>query len=377
MRAITKKRKSNSKKIIKQIPIQQDPFGQIKMVLLVFALLLVLSFNFFIKVDVRAQDSDQAISVETLLREHNEYRKENGVSELRLNNLLISSSRSKGEIMIDAQCWSHYCPAGKSPWDFFDDVNYNYIYAGENLAEGYYNIDSLMQAWINSRTHRENIIKPEFSEVGFSILYGDYLNNPNNILVVVHFGSTLDSAEILSQQNPVLEITSPLNDTTTSQSNIEILGNINGLDNARVFNNNVVQGNAQISGGSFSFRVINLQEGKNTIWVEGNNEFTTINSNQLNVTYTKPVENINSQFIFVNDTQGNLTITQDNKNLINLIFIGFLALIFLIDVVVISRTRAISSKKSFSHYHLSLVLLLGIVVLIGGFAGQIQNGLSV
>jgi len=374
MKASLKNKKN--KFVNAQVQIKNSKYNFIRRTALFVFAIGVLSFNVLAKVDISAENNSDAITMENLLQAHNEYRKENGVSELKLNNLLNISSAKKGDVMIVNQCWSHYCPPGKSPWDFFDDASYDYIYAGENLAEGYYSIDSLMQAWINSKTHRDNIVKSDFTEVGFSILYADYLNNSNNLLVVAHFGST-PNGSVISAQNPQIKITSPEDNFQTSEESLNLSGTVNGLDKVRVFNNSALNGEADISGGIFTYRIQKLNNGINTIWVDGSNNETTINSNKINVNFTSVNAQDQNQFVLVSNTENGLEISPGNKNLVNLIFIAFLAIIFLADIILLSRTAALHSTKSFSHYHLALVMLVGLIILMGGFAGQIQNGISV
>ncbi len=365
------------KKITKNITpiVQNAKFTFIKRVALFVLALSIISFNVLVKIDVKAGNNSEAITIENLLRAHNEYRKEQGVPELKLSNLLIVSSGQKGQIMIDNQCWSHYCPQGKSPWDFFDDAQYDYIYAGENLAEGYYTIDTVMQAWINSKTHRDNIIKPEFTEIGFSILYGDYLNNSNNVLVVAHFGSTANGAEVFSAQNPEVQITSPEDNYQTTSESLDISGTVTGLDDLEVFNNNQLDGNADISGGIFTYRIDKLSQGNNSIWVSASNSNTELSSNKINVIFNQPLAE-STNYELVSSSEEGFSIALENKNLINLVFIAFLIVIFLADIILVSRTSALSSKKSFSHYHVGLFVLLALIIAIGGFAGQIQNGIT-
>lgn len=49
------------------------------------------------------------------------------------------------------------------------ESGYPYAHAGENLAEGFYNTDLIVTAWINSPTHYENIVKPEYREIGIGV----------------------------------------------------------------------------------------------------------------------------------------------------------------------------------------------------------------
>ena len=115
--------------------------------------------------------------------------------------------------MLAADCWSHYCPDNRSPWEYFDDVNYNYLFAGENLAEGFFLDEDAMVAWMNSPSHRENILKPEYKEVGFGVVHGNFQGQEDNTVIVAHFGARQDeSVAVLSEiydfliQNPNVNI---------------------------------------------------------------------------------------------------------------------------------------------------------------------------
>jgi len=130
---------------------------------------------------------------QAVISSHNSERLKLGLPALKENNLLDLSAEAKGEAMLKSNCWSHYCPNGESPWDFFKQVGYVYSYAGENLAEGFNDLPGVMVAWMNSKSHRENILNPNFTQIGVAILIGDYQNIKNNVLVVVHFGTPENS----------------------------------------------------------------------------------------------------------------------------------------------------------------------------------------
>src|SRR6185436_20656588 len=76
-----------------------------------------------------------------------------------------------------------------------------YIYAGENLAEGFDDNTTVMDAWMNSPTHKENILKPEFREIGIGGARGTYQGEQNNTIVVIHFGTQVNSYYNLPSNN--------------------------------------------------------------------------------------------------------------------------------------------------------------------------------
>jgi uncharacterized protein YkwD len=107
---------------------------------------------------------------------------------LKYNSLLSRSATTKADDMFINNYWSHNSPRGKSPWDFFRSVGYHYSLAGENLAKDFADTENLVRAWMNSPTHRENIINPRFQEIGIAVVSGT-LNGLRTTLVVEHFAS--------------------------------------------------------------------------------------------------------------------------------------------------------------------------------------------
>ena len=90
--------------------------------------------------------------------------------------------------MFKNQYFNHISPSNKTPWDFIKAANYTYVYAGENLAIGYDDSTELHNAWMNSPSHRENIMNPNFREIGIAKVSGTY-EGASTIIVVQMFGS--------------------------------------------------------------------------------------------------------------------------------------------------------------------------------------------
>ena len=64
--------------------------------------------------------------------------------------------------------FSHTRPNGKAWYT----VNSN-IQGGENLAYGFNDADSATEAWMNSPTHRDNILYPDFEKIAISVYVTD------------------------------------------------------------------------------------------------------------------------------------------------------------------------------------------------------------
>ena len=128
------------------------------------------------------------ITVTDLLNDTNAERAKNGASPLTLNDKLTAAAQAKAADMFVHQYWAHTSPQGRDPWSFITAAGYNYLYAGENLARDFADSASVVQAWMNSPSHRENLVNPRYLEVGFAVVNGKY-NNYETTLVVQMFGT--------------------------------------------------------------------------------------------------------------------------------------------------------------------------------------------
>ncbi len=128
------------------------------------------------------------ITIEKLLEKTNQERTSGGLPPLHYNDQLATAACNKGQDMFTYNYWAHYRPGdGTAPWHFIKQSGYQYEYAGENLAQGFLFSDAVVQGWMNSPTHRANIMRPEYDDVGFCVTNG-VLQNEETTLVVQMFG---------------------------------------------------------------------------------------------------------------------------------------------------------------------------------------------
>lgn len=146
------------------------------------------------------------ISVQKLLLLTNKQREENGLTLLTLNSELSEAAAKKADNMFIENYWAHNSPSGKTPWVFIRGAGYNYVYAGENLARGFDSADEVVNAWMASPKHRENLLSENFKEVGFAVQKGK-LNGEETVLVVEEFG---DQGGIQVAQNKQSQAVSSL-----------------------------------------------------------------------------------------------------------------------------------------------------------------------
>lgn len=117
----------------------------------------------------------------------NHERQINKLGLLQENEKLSRAAELKAANMINNNYFSHISPTGIAPWHWFSVAGYNYNYAGENLAVGFYESEEVFQAWLNSPAHRANVLNPHFQEIGTAVVRGFGTNNA--IIVVQLFGS--------------------------------------------------------------------------------------------------------------------------------------------------------------------------------------------
>ena len=118
----------------------------------------------------------------------NQERSSLGILPLIENQKLNEAASLKAEDILERDYFSHQSPKGATPWYWFSKIGYSYKYAGENLAIGLLNSEDAYKAWINSMSHKENIINPNYKEVGTAVLTGDYEGNSTTVIVQLFGG---------------------------------------------------------------------------------------------------------------------------------------------------------------------------------------------
>lgn len=151
------------------------------------------------------------ISVSDLLTLTNQKRAENGQSAVSLNSQLSAAAAGKAADMFANQYWAHISPSGRDPWSFITGAGYNFLFAGENLARDFGDSLGVVDAWMNSPSHRENMVNSHYVDVGFAIANGKY-GDHETTLVVQMFGAPAGGVPAVSSANsaPPKETAPPL-----------------------------------------------------------------------------------------------------------------------------------------------------------------------
>lgn len=118
----------------------------------------------------------------------NAARVQGGLAPLAVNPLLTEAAQMKADDMARGSYYAHVSPDGKSPLYWLNLVGYKYLNAGENLVIDRDTSADAVNAWMQSADHRENILRPQFTEIGVGVAAGEYQGIPT-IFTVEEFGT--------------------------------------------------------------------------------------------------------------------------------------------------------------------------------------------
>lgn len=106
----------------------------------------------------------------TMLNLVNQARRENGLNELWYSARVHEVSTLRAVEL--SSYYSHTRPNGEGFHTAFSDVGVSYLYAGENIAYGrnmFETAGEVFEAWMDSESHRENILNPNYECVAFGL----------------------------------------------------------------------------------------------------------------------------------------------------------------------------------------------------------------
>lgn len=254
------------------------------------------------------------ISTTELINLANQDREALGLSPVSLDSRLASAAYNKGQDMLAKGYWAHFGPNGESPWQFIIAAGYSYKYAGENLAKDFSNTAAIHQAWMNSPTHRANIVKAEYVHVGISVVEGTMDGQPT-IIVVQMFGTPMNAVapvakepETVAENTPPAQapkktttvqkiapkpatptppsapkITEPIDGKLQNSKQIGLKGETEKNTSVDIYEAGVKIGSLPTEGGVFSYTTEDAKEGNNSFFVEAISTSTNLRSDKSNI----------------------------------------------------------------------------------------------
>ncbi len=177
-------------------------------------ILKIIAVSFFIYLPRTVFFAD--VTKTALIELTNQERGELGLGSLKENQKLDQAAYQKAMDMINNDYFSHFSPSGISPWYWFKQAGYNYRIAGENLAIGFIDSEEVFRAWINSPSHKANLVNNRFDETGLAVLEGNF-NGSETTVVVQLFGSPYTVTPVQKQVEKIEEKTEEKIAETTPQ----------------------------------------------------------------------------------------------------------------------------------------------------------------
>lgn len=150
-------------------------FSRESIAALAIALLLIEAVYLVqVKVIMHSEGFTAAVLPSALTSLANADRDAYALEALEVDPLLAQAAQAKADDMAAKSYFAHVAPDGRTFRSHLDDVGYQYSYAGENLAVDFEESVDVERAWMNSPTHRANILKAEYTHVGYGVAKGMY-----------------------------------------------------------------------------------------------------------------------------------------------------------------------------------------------------------
>lgn len=99
----------------------------------------------------------------------NQERAKAGCSALTVNPKLTAAALNHSQDMASHNNMSHTGSDGSDPGERITRAGYGWMTYGENVAYGYSSPEQVMEGWMNSPGHRENILNCSFKEIGVGL----------------------------------------------------------------------------------------------------------------------------------------------------------------------------------------------------------------
>jgi len=135
---------------------------------------------------VSAAEFDINASASRVLELTNMERAKAGVPPLKLSGELTAAAQDYSNVLVQTGCFAHTCGAVENFADRIGLAGYSGMTAAaENIAEGYPTPEAVVDGWMNSAGHRDNLLSPTYTEIGIGVAAG----GPYGIAWTQDFGS--------------------------------------------------------------------------------------------------------------------------------------------------------------------------------------------
>ena len=129
-----------------------------------------------------------------LLRLINDYRRANGLVELKPSQTLGAAAQHHSLDMGTTGVYSHTLSDGTTWGQNISNHGYIHSGRGENIAWGYLTAQRVFDAWRSSPSHNDNLLGSNYRAIGVSMVY--LPDTHNQMYWTTTFGSTFDTAAV-------------------------------------------------------------------------------------------------------------------------------------------------------------------------------------
>lgn len=259
----------------------------------------------------------------------NQDRASVNVQKLAWNSNLEKAAKMKAEDMLKNSYFAHTSPTGVTPWYWLKEVDYNFVYAGENLAVDFSESLNVEKAWLASPKHKENILNSHFTEIGIATMDG-YFEGKKTTFVVEFFGQP--------SQNKIEEKTIVKKNVVTEKTEKIMIPTVAGASVDNVSQQGNDENKLQV-----------VEETKESIFVKNENIIEAENSIVSNQAKVKPISTWYTRFII------------GPTKTIKIIYLTILSLLLLSTVLMLTKEY---QKHHTKHLIMSIFLMAIIVFLL-------------
>jgi hypothetical protein len=147
----------------------------------------------------------QKVEPEDVIKYINFERTKRSIKPLRTNTTLALAAQNRADVIIRHQNFSHQDPYENIELaTILPKLQYHYLYASENIGMGGLSGEDFVNGFMNSKSHRENLLNPDLLETGVGISTGPYKQYYVNIAVQL-FGIPSDRNQYLGYNQSDIE----------------------------------------------------------------------------------------------------------------------------------------------------------------------------
>ena len=131
-----------------------------------------------------------SIDANDLMTKINFERTQRFIPALLTNSKLTTAAAGKAQDMLNRSFFAHVDPDGNYVWPRIEAAGYTpYLTLGENLAMDFTTSEGVVNAWMNSPTHRANIENAKFEDQGLASIFGAFEPGHDTIVITSLFGT--------------------------------------------------------------------------------------------------------------------------------------------------------------------------------------------